>query len=248
MKSYNVIFCGTVRNVEPYIQSVIDHIDRCGKKFNQYSVVIYENDSTDNTRDILNANRKANYHYIFEDDIKEPRRTVRLANGRNRILDEIAKLNRTGVYDYIIMLDMDDVNAKGSFVDSIESCFDYDPDTWDVLAGNQHGIYYDIYALRQDGYIDYDFWKERERPGITEEEKKHVNDILHGTHYDEQDSLIEVESAFGAIAIYKASAIGDARYIGNFPDESETCEHVAFHKHIKDNGGKIFINTSFFTD
>ena len=159
MKSYNVIFCGTVRNVEPYIQSIIDNIDRCGKKFNQYSVVIYEHDSTDNTRAILNANRKANYHYIFEDDVKEPRRTVRLANGRNRILDEIATLNRTGVYDYIIMLDMDDVNAKGSFVDSIESCFDYDPNTWDVLAGNQHDKYYDIWALRQNGYIDYDCWK-----------------------------------------------------------------------------------------
>ena len=86
MNNYSVIFAGTVRNVEKYIKQNLKNIDKCGEKFKKYAVIIYENDSTDNTRKILNDNTKDNYYYIFENNIKEPKRTVRLSNGRNKIL------------------------------------------------------------------------------------------------------------------------------------------------------------------
>ena len=49
MKKYNVIFGGTIRNVEKYIEKGLFNIDQCGKKFNDYSVILYENDSKDKT-------------------------------------------------------------------------------------------------------------------------------------------------------------------------------------------------------
>jgi hypothetical protein len=57
MKNYNVIFAGCCRSVEPYLKKILDHIEICGKKFNDYSVIIYENDSIDKTRQILNENK-----------------------------------------------------------------------------------------------------------------------------------------------------------------------------------------------
>jgi hypothetical protein len=69
MKKYNVIFVGTVRNVEQYMKKALENVESCGKKFNDYAVIIYENDSSDKTREILNEHKKDNYHYIFEDNI-----------------------------------------------------------------------------------------------------------------------------------------------------------------------------------
>lgn len=123
MKKYNVIFCGTIRDCEKYIVNILKNIELCGKKFNDFCVVIYENDSKDNTRKLLKINKKLNYYYLFEDDVLEKRRTVRLANGRNKILEKCRELNKNNYYNYLIMLDMDDVNDNGKFVNSIESCF-----------------------------------------------------------------------------------------------------------------------------
>ena len=90
--NYNIIFSGTAKNCEKYIQKIINHIVECSKMFNSYAVIIYENDSVDNTRKILNENKKENYYYIFEDNITEPRRTMRLAHGRNKIIEKMAMI------------------------------------------------------------------------------------------------------------------------------------------------------------
>jgi len=226
--NYNVIFAGTVKNCEPYIKNTLIHVDECGKKFNSYAVIIYENDSTDNTRKILNENKKINYYYIFEDNITEPRRTMRLANGRNKIIEKMKELNG---YDYLIMLDMDDINNSGKFVETIDTNFKHK--NWNVLTGNQTTNYYDIWALRQVGYIDYDCHKDP-----TTETKN----IIENTHY-EGNRLIPVKSAFGGIAIYKISAIKNCKYIGEYQDKTELCEHVEFNKCI----GNVFINPEFYT-
>jgi len=106
MKSYNVIFAGTCKNIE----NMLIHIDVCGNKFNSYKLIIYENDSTDNTRNLLIKNKKDNYLYIFEDNVTEPLRTIRLANGRNKILNKVREINTYNTYQYLIMIDLDDVN------------------------------------------------------------------------------------------------------------------------------------------
>ena len=55
--------------------------------------------------------------------------------------------------------------------------------------------------------------------------------------------IIEVDSAFGGLGIYKKSAIpNDAEYIGVDKNGDEVCEHVSFHSSIRNNQGKIFIN------
>ena len=250
MKKYSVIFGGTVRNSEQFIKQNLENINKCGSLFKNYSVVIYENDSSDNTRQILNDNKKNNYYYIFEDNIKESSRTKRLANGRNKVLNKIRELNKDKNYEYMIILDLDDINSYGKFVNTIYTCFLYDD--WDVLTGNQSGNYYDIYALRKKNDVEYDCMKEvyndMNKTSISYTDAYNKWAVSKMKNY-EQGKLLEVDSAFGGIAIYKLSSIPDTcEYKGNYDDGSDICEHVPFHKCLKDNGKKIYINTSFITN
>lgn len=249
LKEYNVIFCGTCRNIEKYVKKSLDNIDKCGEKFNSYKVVIYENDSSDNTRNLLEENKKDNYTYLYEDNIKESLRTVRLSNGRNKLLNKVREINKNNEYNFMIMLDLDDINSNGKFVESIDSCFK--KKGWDVLTGNQSDKYYDIWAFRKKGLLDYDCWKEYSnavKNGMNEEEAKEKYVFGLFTKF-ESSQLIDVDSAFGGIAIYKLSGVpNNCFYKGTYDDGSEQCEHVPFHKCIKDSGGKIFINTDFLTN
>lgn len=244
MKQYNVVFGGTIRDVAKYIQQGLKNIDRCGQKFRDYAVILYENDSKDETRTILQKHKKANYHYILEDDIKEPLRTLRLSNGRNKILNTMREINKDGYYDYLIMLDIDDINESGKFVESVESCFKYD--NWDVLTGNQSGTYYDLWALRKKHDMDHDcIRKMKEHSDDPDAYNKYVKSKFK--HYPEND-LLEVDSAFGGIAIYRTRSIpSHCKYVGKYQNGEEKCEHVEFHECIKHNGGSIYINTSFLT-
>jgi hypothetical protein len=237
MKKYNVIFAGTCRNVKSYIKKILEHIDNCGEKFNSYYLIVYENDSTDKTREILEKNKKSNYFYIFEDNIKEERRTVRLERGRNLILDKIREINKDNYYQYLIIIDLDNVNRNGTFVKTIDNCFDNED--WDVISANQKKKYYDTYALRfQD--LTYDCGAKKPVDG---KECEKINIKFP------PNKRIDVDSAFGGTAIYKLSSIPNhCKYNGKYEDGDEKCEHVDFNKCIKDSGGKIIIDTNFIND
>jgi len=247
ISDYNVIFAGTCKNIESYVKKSLENIEECGKLFKSFKVIIYENDSTDNTRNLLNKYKKDNYYYIFEDNIEEPRRTMRIANGRNKILDKMKEL---GIFDYLIMLDLDDVTNNGTFIETIKTCFQYND--WDVLTANQKNKYYDLWALRMPGYIEYDVHGEISRNDPVEEKTIIYNKIDHSNF--KHNGLLEVDSAFGGIAIYKIASIKNCKYVGEYishnryPEHSEQCEHVEFNKCIKNNGGKIYINSQFYTD
>lgn len=237
MKKYNVIFAGTCRNVKSYIKKILGHIDNCGKKFNSYYLIVYENDSTDKTREILEKNKKSNYFYIFEDNIKEDRRTVRLERGRNLILDKVKELNKDNYYQYLIIIDLDNVNRNGTFVKTIDNCFDNED--WDVICANQKQRYYDTYALRYND-LTYDCGAKRPAHG-----KKCEKIMIKFP----PNKRIDVDSAFGGIAIYKLSSIPNhCKYNGKYDDGDEKCEHVDFNKCIKDSRKKIVIDTNFIND
>jgi hypothetical protein len=244
MKGSNIIFASTIRNSGNYLKKALDDIDKCGNKFKSYALIIYENDSIDSTRNILQDNKKDNYHYLLEDDVKESRRTVRISNGRNKILDKVKEINRDDSYDYLVLLDLDDINHSGMFATSIDTCFKYD--NWDVLTANQSTWYYDLWALRKKDDMEYDCWeKVRENTNIPDAEHVYVHSKFR--NYP-QGGLLEVDSAFGGAAIFKIRSIPDScRYNGITSSGFETCEHVAFNRCLKEHGKSIYINTEFIT-
>lgn len=106
---------------------------------------------------------------------------------------------------------------------------------WEQTRKNN---YYDLWALRtKDEWLNFDFEKCIKDIGDSEfcfNTRKRTLKI--------QDELIEVNSCFGGLAIYKTIYLKNCKYYGG-DGENEICEHVPFHADIIKNGGRIFINT-----
>jgi len=61
----------------------------------------------------------------------------------------------------------------------------------------------------------------------------------------EDADWIEVDSAFGGLAIYRRQALVGARYNGLDGQGAEICEHATLHAKLRTNGHRIFINPKF---
>lgn len=170
ISDYSIIICGCTINSSSYIERHLQHLQELKPLFKDFSIVIYENDSVDNTTEILkDLERNGTIQLITEKGITNrlKKRTTIIAHGRNTLIDHVIKCNK---YDYMIMVDLDDI-LKQPIGDSIKRAFEYNTNEWDVLTGNCSGLYYDIWALRinkkqwsethqaiWDTCLDYDVW------------------------------------------------------------------------------------------
>jgi len=245
IKNYSVVIAGCCINAEQFIKRNLFIIDEIGKKFESYKVVIYENDSTDNTRNVLKENKKSNYDYIFEDNINIKNRTERIAHCRNKILNHIR--NNYSNFDYMLMLDLDDILITGKLINTIHTCFLYKPEQWDAMFANCSDTYYDIYALRKKKYLTTCCWN-----NIHTLMKKGVPGNIaydewvtkYSINYPTDNKLISVLSAFGGAGLYKLKSLSDAKYIGVEPShiDQQICEHVPLHMNMINRGCKLYIN------
>lgn len=256
MYPYNVIVCGCTKNSASYIYDHMTRLYSMHDMFQKFHMVVYENDSSDNTRELLDTFKKNNplFEYISETNVistiihKVNIRPQIIGHGRNRILDYIE--NHKETFDYVIMVDLDSIIANFQ-KKQITHIFDHDPSIWDGLFANCIGKYYDIWALRineniwSDKYhsqlwkapINYDCW---EMVYHTKDRQKYVYDnqvVIPNT-----SALIPVSSAFGGFGIYKYNIIKGCRY-NCIRDNKITCEHVDFHHQIfqKHYDAKFFI-------
>jgi hypothetical protein len=252
IKNYKVVMLGCCKDVANYLHKNLMILELLGNQFLDYRMVIYENDSSDITRQILMEFKNDKFEFIFENDLKIKERTERLAYIRNILLDRFYQIQETFQADYMIMIDLDDRIFSGKLINSLSTCFGFDVDKWDVLTGNQSKIYYDVYALRIKNLIEHDFLQEIlkiKKKTSSKKRKKIINRVLNRFNYPviSPSYLVPVQSAFGAIGIYKISSIKNAKYIG-MKGKIPICEHVPFHKSICDEGGKIFINSHLLTE
>ena len=126
MLPHKVIICGVVKNVEQYIENNIKYCIDTGNLFQEYKIIIYENNSTDNTKQILSKYLDNNKIKILMEDIPyetiknnsriltatfrtgsdHPCRIEQISNARNKVVDEYNKPEYDN-YDYIIWIDLD---------------------------------------------------------------------------------------------------------------------------------------------
>jgi len=245
MKQYSVVICGCCRNVERYIERNLFIINEIGKRFFDYKVIIYENDSTDNTRQLLITCKNEKTEFIFENNVAISNRTERIAHCRNKILEIVNSkyLN----YDYMLMLDLDDVLYQGNLQNTIHSCFLYKAEQWDAMFANCNTKYYDIYALRKKNYLMSCCWNNvnvLKQKGIPH--NMAYNECIDKfiINYPANGKLIPVISAFGGAGLYKMSVIKGVKYIGVEPThvDNQICEHVPFNTTLYNNGRKLYIN------
>ena len=243
MLPYSIIVCGCTKNSSKYIYKHLELLYEIKNLFKEFKMVIYENDSTDNTIEILNNFKKTHFFFNYiSENLNSSIRTHILAHGRNTLL------KYTTGYDYMIMVDLDDVISTFK---SSQIKYLFETTEWDALFANCLGKYYDIWALRIERdiwtplcpwqVIDYDCWEMANKYKTTQVISQHQ--ITLKTN----NGLIPVTSAFGGFGIYKVNKIKGCSYIG-IKNGKICCEHVEFHKQMIKNNARLFICPKFLVN
>lgn len=210
--NYKVIICGVVKNVELVIDKNIKYAIETGNLFEKFKIIIYENNSTDNTKDLLhsydnNKNIKIICENIENNDKKQnnkiwtytevtgsdhPCRIEHICNARNKLLEEINK-PEYDEYTHVIVIDFD---SNGWDIKGVLNSF-MTEDKWDAIFANS-SEYYDYYALRIPVFpfgpeiIGEFFW--------------------NLPNYRFTNELVPVYSAFNGIGIYKKDIFKTFKY------------------------------------
>jgi hypothetical protein len=215
-----IVLAGIVKNIEPYFLTIKKFIEDLNFLIPNLEVCIYENNSSDKTKDLLETFQKDFIKIKCENYSEEffiqnfPARTFknescRISNisfARNKLLEMIQEKN-LDENDYIIMMDLDcnstpDVNI----INEVITCW---PEGLHVLFANGidcNGHYYDGYEFRSNEFpygpeiLGDIFWS---------------NEYMaekHSKKYEDNSTLTPVISAFGGLAIYKAYVIKGCRY------------------------------------
>lgn len=237
MSRQTVVFCGLARDVIDSLPMMMARVERLGKKFKDYKIVIYENDSADGTREMLLYWERINPKVKILSEqlntrkwgpVQDLERTAQMAAYRNRYLQHIQ--DGEYAFDYLIVLDLD--IPLGFSYDGIAHTFSYDG--WDVVGSNgilvppygdpiSNPLFYDAFAFRRKG------------------EKSPMDfEAINALQFHRGEGLVPVQSSFGGLAIYhKRGILAGARYGGN------DCEHVALHQWLHEHGfDQQFLNPS----
>ena len=245
------LLCGLIRNGAKHLIAEIDRLTSAFDPHGRISWLVVESDSSDQTPKILKdlANNRKNFIGIslgqLEPDI--PDRIDRIAYCRNTLLDRIAHEPSLVGVTHVAMADLDGVNCKIT-AQAVETC--WAREDWDVVCANQSAPYYDIYALRHPEWMPGDCWRQCEYLQSNKRDKyghMYATVLSRMIRIDPAAEWIEVESAFGGLAIYKREAMdarGGVRYSSRDVDGRSICEHISVHSTIRDAGGRIFINPS----
>lgn len=237
---------GIARNCGKTIKDDVLYLQNALVNYPHKQWLIIESDSDDNTIEVLRELESLveNFRFISLGTMRNriPDRTKRIAYCRNKYMEEFDSDPEYQNSDFTIIADFDGMNS--CITDkAIDSC--WTRDDWDVATANQWGPYYDIFALRHPLWSPNNCWEAQvflASMGLSEDESKSVAVYSRMLQIPEEGEWIEVDSAFGGLAIYKTEAIKGLRYVGADSHGNEMCEHVNFHKLIKDRGGRIFIN------
>lgn len=218
-----ILICGVAKKIAKAVPTTISLVNDLGSRFLDYKVIIYENNSADNTVELLNAWAKNDPHVIFmteklsssrfkkESDMQIVHRIEKLARARNIVLD-IASRPCFDDHKYIIWMDLDFIEPWS--VDAVvETIINPEHDFDAVFAGSN----YDTFALRTSKWpIGFELLGQ----SFTD---TYGQIMYHGFDLKESDSWEKVYSAFGGIGIYKRDAIIGSRYSAIVTKDLDDC-------------------------
>jgi hypothetical protein len=241
----SIVFMGCARNCVSSVEDSIATLVKLGKQFLHHRILIFENDSTDGTREKLNQLENAGIISVFSAnnlDAHFPMRTQRLSYARNTLLTQA----RSHSPDYFCVADLDGVLGKAFNENGFFSNFQQE-ECWDAVFPVNANFYYDVWALRHPELCPGDFMKRLENfsPILGRETAFDLclRDIGK-IKFPQLKGWLPVDSAFGGIGIYKTSSFAHASYIG-YSKGHEICEHVLFHRMARESGMQLYINPTF---
>ena len=246
--------CGPVRNCGPFLDKVLQNIEKIGSIFKDYKILIYYDKSNDNTLEKLKEYQLKNSRlklYVNKTLVSKYR-THRLAHARNFCLNYVKSLDLKE-YPFFIMMDFDDVNCKE--VNPLILKKYLGRNNWDGLSFNTTPKYYDIWALSIYPYcFSYNHFKNTSIHNyevIQNYIVKKLNNLKTG-------QLLRCMSSFNGFSIYRTSKFLNTYYdgkirlelipkdylmahakasnselifndYGHIKGKYEDCEHRAFH-------------------
>ena len=253
MKSKKAVIAILVRDQESKLPEIEKKAERVGNMFNDYRIVVVENDSKDDTRAYLlrwthrnprvtvlgcgiNADKCSMKFPKTEGHHVDRPRIEKMTHLRNIYLDHVK--NHLPSWDYLLIWDLDAVGMV--YLDGIAHSIGYLEENPDVDIACANGIYrwgvltlfYDTYATLSKGenfHIDM----------------KTPHDIRKGLwehQYQRGEPPEEVDSCFSGFTIYRIPSLlpPEVKYDMS-PDDNLECEHVRLNKKIQ---GKKVINPS----
>jgi hypothetical protein len=247
-KNKTIAICGLCRNTETSLPKMKKKLESLGSKFKDYEIVLFENDSTDNTRELIKEWCKENDKVILLEcdeakdcklnekhgyDGSNNRRLEKMANFRERYLKYVKEKE----FDYMLVVDMD---LEGNqVIDGIFNSIGHTDQDWGAIFINgrvawpiiQCSHLYDSLAFIPENIPDNDL----ELPATG---RNKFNLLLANLNLYNKTELHEVKSAFAGFGLYKVPALKNCSYIGN----NNLCEHVNLNICMYKQGEKLYIN------
>lgn len=250
MEFGRVCIVGCCRDIAKNVAETTKAAERILEWFRDGHIVFIENDSSDDTRPLLQqwaAVDKQRRSVIFEDDLvkKFRMRTHRLAYCRNRLLDAALQtpgarvpvptastgqtdgLTRFDKFDYMFMFDTDGLLTSKFKKDALNSCFQPTvvPENWTAIAGHTKR-YYDIWALRVPDVIEFDCWEKfrsmrANTPGVTAEDATEECVNQYKRYMTRVEHTIPVFSAFNGAMLLKLSDVRECCRFNGVPNSGK---------------------------
>lgn len=212
-------------------------IEKTGNVFPRYAVVLYENDSQDQTMEEIEAWGRRNDRVVFESETLKRGRASNsdyhyewLAQYRNLLLDRILSSEYDWA-DYVVMLNQD---IQPWAVDSLLSVFVTQVDDagrkvpfdkWDKICANRvktTGGLSDLFSFRD---VNWPTWDSR-----------NIAAMQRYCYWPFDDALVPVTACYGSFAIYRREALRGCRYAGHDKHNKTTSEHVMLDECMATNG------------
>lgn len=214
-----VVICGVARNVEAAIPNTIQSINELGSHFAGYRVIIYENNSRDQTKKLFREWAEKDPHVTFFSEMLSPKqlrsraamgrinRTEGIAKARNIILDLVLSKSFND-YKYVIWADLDFLEPWD--VKHIVDTIVHPEQEWDAVFA--YGAY-DRFALRSPEFpIGFEL--------IGDPWWKHLD--VYDQFTVDKEQWKKVYSAFGGFGIYQREALKGCRYSGVVTKDLDT--------------------------
>lgn len=245
------------RDIAPQFEMSARRLESIGRLFDRYKIVVFENDSVDGSRELLENWASENPGTVELLDCCDRARECsadqhrcklnlergynstdkmfrfeKMAKYRNRCLSHI--LERYGhLYEYVMAYDFDIQGAvsREGILDTFRQ-----RDRWDAVFANGRSFQgtagtvphvYDRLAFQEHGL-------EKHSSSLVDFWRQHRG-------VNSSEGLYPVYSAFNGIGIYRMDALFGARYRARDPPNQ--CEHLGLHSDMRANGyGRLYIN------
>lgn len=246
---------GVVRNGGDALTATLLRIERLRERLEGSRVIIATNDNTDDTDDILRqyAAKSADVEILVLTGLADrfDERVERIAAARNAVLEHLFADGM--VHPLTLMLDMDGPNTQMDANQVLRAAARQVPQ-WDAVFSNSIPAYYDLYALRRAEWCENDPWRELtalKPPRMLRSVwwRRMLRKMIYSRQYEipTDTPLIEVDSAFGGLGIYKTEALRGAVYQSRDETGQITCEHVMLHRGLRAAGRRLFIDPGLLT-